>query len=65
MQLSGFLTQYQGLSFMTFKAAGHHVTSDAPADAYIMFTNFFNDTLHATTLYTDVAGGLQSSIGIQ
>lgn len=65
MQLSGFITQYKGLAFMTFKAAGHHVTSDAPADAYIMFINFLDDTLNATTIYTHFAGGLQSSIGIQ
>ena len=65
MQLSGFIIQYKGLAFMTFKAAGHHVTSDAPEDAYIMFTNFLDDTLNGTTMYTDVAGGLQSSIGIQ
>ena len=50
---------------MTFKAAGHHVTSDAPADAYTMLTNFLANTLNATTVYTDFAGGLQSSTGIQ
>ena len=65
MQLSGFITQYKGLAFMTFKAAGHHVTSDAAADAYIMLTNFLDDTLNATTVYTSFAGGVQSSIGIQ
>lgn len=65
MQLSGFITQYEGLAFMTFKAAGHHVTSNAPDDAYIMFTNFIDNTLNATTVYTGVQGGLQSSIGIQ
>lgn len=64
-QLSGFITQYEGLAFMTFKAAGHHVTSNAPDDAYIMFTNFIDNTLNATTVYTGVQGGLQSSIGIQ
>ena len=65
VQLSGYITQYDGLAFMTFKAAGHRVTSDTPADAYIMFTNFLADTLNATTVYTDFTGGLQSSIGIQ
>ena len=65
MQLSGYITQYEGLTFVTFKAAGHHITSDAPADAYIMFTNFTDDTLNATAVYTDCQGGLQSSNGIQ
>ena len=65
LQLSGFITQYEGLKFMTFKTAGHRVTSDTPEDAYIMFTNFIDDTLNATTVYTDFAGGLQPSIGIQ
>lgn len=65
MQVSGFITQYKGLAFMTFKAAGHRVPSDTPEDAYIMFTNFIADTLNATTIYQDFEGGLQSSIGIQ
>ncbi|DBB16658.1 TPA: hypothetical protein ACH3X3_014909 [Trebouxia sp. C0006] len=64
-QLSGYITQYQGLSFMTFKAAGHRVLQDTPADAYIMFTNFIDDTLNATTIYTKFNNGEQSSIGIQ
>ncbi|KAA6430046.1 MAG: serine carboxypeptidase-like 20-like [Trebouxia sp. A1-2] len=64
-QLSGYITQYQGLSFMTFKAAGHRVLQDTPADAYIMFTNFIDDTLNATTTYADFNNGGQSSIGIQ
>lgn len=63
--MSGFITQYKGLAFMTFKAAGHRVPLDAPEDAYIMFANFIADTLNSTTVYTEVAGGLQSSIGIQ
>ena len=65
MQVSGFITQYKGLAFMTLKAAGHRVPSDAPEHAYIMFTNFIADTLDATTIYSDFEGGLQSSIGIQ
>ena len=50
---------------MTFKAAGHRVLQDTPADAYIMFTNFIDDTLNATTAYTNFNNGKQSSIGIQ
>lgn len=65
LQVSGYITQYKGLAFMTFKAAGHRVPSDAPEDAYIMFTNYVADTFNATTIYTDFEGGLQSSIGIQ
>ncbi|KAL3143005.1 hypothetical protein ABBQ38_003284 [Trebouxia sp. C0009 RCD-2024] len=64
-EVSGYITQYKGLAFMTFKAAGHRVPSDAPEDAYIMFTNYVADTFNATTIYTDFEGGLQSSIGIQ
>lgn len=65
VQLSGYITQYDGLTFMTFKAAGHHVLGDTPEDAYIMFTNFLADTLNTTTVYTSYMNGEQSSIGIQ
>lgn len=65
LQLSGYMTQYDGLTFMTFKGAGHHVLSDTPEDAYIMFTNFLSDTLNSTTVYTSYLNGEQSSIGIQ
>ncbi|DBA99956.1 TPA: hypothetical protein ACH3X1_013832 [Trebouxia sp. C0004] len=50
---------------MTFKAAGHRVLQDTPVDAYIMFTNFIDDILNATTIYTNFNNGEQSSIGIQ
>ena len=65
LQLSGYITLYEGLTFMTFKAAGHHVLGDTPEDAYIMFTNFLADTLNTTTVYTSYINGAQSSIGIQ
>lgn len=65
LQLSGYITQYEGLTFMTFKAAGHHVLGDTPEDAYLMFTNFLSDTLNSTTVYTSYLNGQQSSIGIQ
>ena len=41
------------------KAAGHQLLQDAPADAYIMFTNFIDDSLNAMTIYTDFNEGQQ------
>ena len=41
-QIAGFVTEYEGISFMTVKGAGHMVPSDKPRQALKMFKQFLS-----------------------
>ncbi|KAK3085845.1 hypothetical protein FSP39_009530 [Pinctada imbricata] len=43
-QVAGFIKQFENLSFITIKGAGHMVPTDKPPQALHMFTNFIWDT---------------------
>ena len=53
MQVEGYLTQYNGLSFMTVHGSGHYVPLYKPRQALVMISAFLTDTLNATTIKPD------------
>merc|ERR1712212_1055159 len=42
-QIAGYVKQFERISFLTVKGAGHMVPSDKPKEAYEMFRRFTND----------------------
>ncbi|XP_054799488.1 serine carboxypeptidase 1-like [Prosopis cineraria] len=44
-EVGGYVEQYEGLSFVTVRGAGHEVPSWKPARALTLFTSFLNHTL--------------------
>ncbi len=65
VQLCGFLTEWEGLTFATVKAAGHEVVADQPEIALLLFSSFLSANLTALTEYTSSSDGTQAIIGIQ
>lgn len=41
-QVAGFIKQYENLSFVTIKGAGHMVPTNKPNPAFVMFNDFLN-----------------------
>jgi len=42
-QIAGYVKQFERISFLTVKGAGHMVPSDKPKEAFEMFNRFTND----------------------
>lgn len=42
-QIAGFVIQFDGMKFVSFKGAGHFVPADAPLASYMMFEKFLHD----------------------
>ncbi|KAK9808273.1 hypothetical protein WJX73_006115 [Symbiochloris irregularis] len=55
-QVEGYLTQYQGLDFMTVHGSGHYVPFYKPRQALTMISAFLADTLNSTTVLPTTGG---------
>lgn len=53
VQVGGYLTQYNGLDFLTIRSSGHQVPTHKPQHAYAFFSNWLAGTLNATTATPD------------
>lgn len=54
--MEGYLTQYQGLDFMTVHGSGHYVPLYKPRQALLMISAFLTDTLNSTTVLPSPTG---------
>ena len=57
LQTGGFIQQYEGLTFMTVRGAGHEVPFYRPEAAFAMFSAWLSGNVNATTVpvfYTHV-----------
>ena len=53
VQVGGYLTQYNGLDFLTIRSSGHQVPTHKPQHAFVFFENWIANTLNATTATPD------------